>query len=540
MATQLDSRTTKRKQRRLDPDSPAQSQPFSIGGLIVKIICLGIVVALAIMLTPALVSGGQWTFLAVIWGIVVVLLAVYATRRLLPAKYLAPGTLLLILFVVYPIIVTFQLSATNLGDGTRTTKEVSISRIIANSAVQIDGARTFELTVGSEGASTAGPYTFLLVDSETGDVYAGTPEGLTELDPDAVTVEDGVITAADGYTILSRTEVNELSQPGGPLEGFAVPTENGVITAQGFSAVELSSPLEYDEATDTITNTETGVEYTPVQTGDRKYFTSEDGERLSDISWGENVGFDNYIRAFTDPTIARDFVGIFAWTLTFAILSVATTLVLGMFLATVLNDPRLRGQKVLRAVLLVPYAIPAFISLLVWSSFYNPEFGLINTTLGLNIDWFGDPFWAKVAVLMTNLWLGFPYMFLVCTGALQAIPSDLKEAASIDGATGWTNFRKITFPLMLVSIAPLLVASFAFNFNNFGAIFLLTEGGPFSPENPTAGGTDILISYTYRLAFGTGAQQVGFAAAISVLLFILTGILAAIQFRATKQLEELS
>ncbi|MGC5224576.1 ABC transporter permease subunit [Micromonospora sp. DT81.3] len=492
------------------------------------------------MLTPALLSSGQWVFLAVIWGIVIILVVVYATRRFLPAKYLLPGTLFLIVFVIYPIIVTFQLSVTNFGDGTRTTKEVSISRIIANSAVQVEGARTFDLAVGSAGASTAGPYTFLLVDNETGDVYAGTPDGLEELDPDAVTVEDGAITAADGYTILSRGEVNELSQADGPLAGFAVPTEDGVITAQGFSAVELSSPLEYDEATDTITNTETGVEYTPVQTGDRKYFTSEDGERLSDLSWGENVGLDNYIRAFTDPTIARDFVGIFVWTLTFAVLSVATTLVLGMFLATVLNDPRLRGQKMLRAVLLVPYAIPAFISLLVWSSFFNSEFGLINTTLGLSIDWFGDPFWAKVAVLMANLWLGFPYMFLVCTGALQAIPSDLKEAASIDGATGWTNFRKITFPLMLVSIAPLLVASFAFNFNNFGAIFLLTEGGPFTPDNPTAGGTDILISYTYRLAFGGGAQQIGFAAAVSVLLFILTGILAAIQFRATRQLEELS
>ncbi|HEX5729774.1 MAG TPA: sugar ABC transporter permease, partial [Microbacterium sp.] len=321
-----------------------------MGGLIIKIICLGVIAALAFMLTPPLVSSGQWVFLAVIWGIVLVVVVVYATKRFLPAKYLLPGTLLLVLFVVYPVILTFQLSATNYGDGTRTTKEVSISRIIANSAVQVEGARTFELTVGSEGASTSGPYTFLLVDTETGDVYAGTPEGLDELDPDAVTVEDGVITAADGYTILSRAEVNELSQSGGPLEGFAVPTEDGVITAQGFSAVELSSPLEYDEATDTITNTETGVEYTPVQTGDRKYFTSADGERLSDLSWGEDVGFDNYIRVFTDPTISRDFIGIFIWTLVFATVSVAATFALGLALATVLNDPRLRGQKLFRSV----------------------------------------------------------------------------------------------------------------------------------------------------------------------------------------------
>jgi len=131
-------------------------------------------------------------------------------------------------------------------------------------------------------------------------------------------------------------------------------------------------------------------------------------------------------------------------------------------------------------------------------------------------------------------------MFLVCTGALQSIPGDLKEAASIDGASGFTQFRKITFPLLLVSVAPLLVSSFAFNFNNFNAIQLLTKGGPFSSDNPTAGGTDILISYTYRLAFGTGGQQIGFASAVSVALFILTGVIAALQFRATRFLEDVN
>ncbi len=546
MAIQSDDKTKtppddpgKKKERRVETRGAAKIRPSTtLSGLIVKIVCVGIIVALAVMVTPALVGTGQWAFLAVIWGIVAVLIVTYATKRLLPAKYLVPGTLLLVLFVIYPIIVTFQLSSTNFGDGTRTTKEVSISRIIANSAVQVDGARSFELSVGSEGATTAGPYTFLLVDSESGDVFAGTPDGLDPLDSDAVTVEDGRVTAADGFTVLSRVEVNDLSQGDGPLAGFAVPTDNGVVTQQGFRAVELSSVLEYDPASDTITNTETGVDYTPVQAGDRKYFTSEDGDRLSDISWGENVGLTNYVRAFTDPAISRDFFGIFAWTLIFAILSVATTFGLGLFLATVLNDSRMKGQRVFRSILLLPYAIPAFISLLVWSSFFNPEFGLINSMTGLSINWLGDPFWAKVAVLLANLWLGFPYMFLVSTGALQAIPSDLKEAASIDGATGWTNFRKITFPLLLVTVAPLLVASFAFNFNNFGAIFLLTEGGPFTPDNPTAGGTDILISYTYRLAFGGAGQQIGFASAISVMLFVLTGILAAIQFRATKKLEE--
>jgi arabinogalactan oligomer/maltooligosaccharide transport system permease protein len=521
------------------PEPQKGKESGGVLATVVKILVLGTAVGVAAAATPGLLAGGRWFFLAVVWGIVAVLLVTYATGRFIPAKYLVPGSLFLLLFVVYPILMTFQLSTTNFGDGTRNTKEVTISRIIGNAAQQVEGARTFELAVASQGTTTSGPYTFLLLDPATGDAFAGTEDGLAELDADAVTVEDDAITAADGYTILENREVNELSQPGGPLEGFAVPTEDGVIRAQGFSAVELFTPLEYSQATDTITNVETGVEYTPVQVGDRKFFSSAEGERLSDQSWGESIGFDNYVRALTDPQIAGDFVGIFLWTLAFAVLSVATTFALGLFLATVLNDSRVRGQRAYRSILLLPYAIPGFISLLVWSSFYNREFGLMNNLTGLDINWLGDPFWAKVAILLANLWLGFPYMFLVSTGALQAIPGDLKEAASLDGASGWTNFRKITFPLLLVSVAPLLVSSFAFNFNNFNAIFLLTEGGPFSPDNPTAGGTDLLISYTYRLAFGGGAQLIGFASAVSVLLFVITGVLAAIQFRATRVLEEI-
>lgn len=528
------SRTARRAER-----SPESTGSTKVLPLIVKIVLLGMIGGVAAALTPALIATERWAFLIVIWAIVGFLVWVYATTKRIPAKYLVPGSLFLVILVVYPILMTFQLSTTNYGGGTRGTKEVTIARIIGNSAQQVEGARAFGLSVGSEGTAVSGPFTFLLVDAGTQDVFAGTEEGLAPLDEGAVTVENGIVTEAEGFTILTRSEINELSQRDGPLDGFAVPTDGGVIRAQGFRAVELSTPLEYDEATDTITNTETGVEYTPVQSGDRKYFTSADGQRLSDQSWGESVGFDNYRRIFTDPRVSSDFIGIFLWTLAFAVLSVGTTFVLGLLLATVLNDPRLGGQKIYRSLLLLPYAIPGFIALLVWSGFYNTEFGLINETLGLNINWFGDPLWAKVAILGTNLWMGFPYMFLVCTGALQAIPGDLKEAASIDGASGFTNFRKITFPLLLVSVAPLLVASFAFNFNNFNAIFLLTEGGPFSPANPTAGGTDILISYTYRLAFGAAAQQIGFASAISVILFILTGVLAAIQFRATRVLEEM-
>ncbi|NTW41374.1 MAG: ABC transporter permease subunit [Cellulomonadaceae bacterium] len=507
--------------------------------LVVKVAGAGLIAALAVAITPPLIAQQRWAFLVAFYVIVALLVAVYATGRAIPAKYLVPGALFLAVFIVYPILMTFQLSTTNYGDGTRTSKEVTISKILAASAVQGPDARTFTLAVGTTGSVNAGPFTFFLVDKDSGDAYVGTEEGLEPAD-DTVTVTDGTVTAADGFTMLTKSEINTNSAVGGTLEGYAVPTDNGVITAQGFSAIELSTPLEYDAATDTITNTQTGVTYTPQRSGDRSYFTSADGERVSTQSWGESIGWDNYKRIFTNPQISSNFVGIFLWTLAFAVLSVGTTFLLGLALAIVLNDPRMRGQKVYRSVLLLPYAIPGFISLSVWASFFNKDFGLLNEMLNTSINWFGNAAWAKVAIILTNLWMGFPYMFLVSTGALQAVPSELKEAASIDGASGWMQFRKVTLPLVLVSVAPLLVASFAFNFNNFNAIQLLTEGGPFNPANPTAGGTDILISYTYRLAFGSSAQQIGFASAISVILFILTGLLAAIQFRGTRALEDVN
>jgi arabinogalactan oligomer/maltooligosaccharide transport system permease protein len=515
---------------------------FESGGgtvlpLIIKILFLGVVIGVAVALTPTLVGQEQWPFLIGIWVITAVLVATYSTKRALPAKYLVPGLLLLAIFVVYPIGVTAKTSFTNYGDGTRSTKEEAVSQIIGSSVVQTPDAPRYNLTVGTTGSKTSGPFTFFLVDPD-GNAFAGTPDGLEELDAGAATIESGFVREADGYTILTGQELNAAADA---LADFTVPTEDGAIRQLGISqAFEGETTLEYDEAADTITDVQTGTVYSIQQEGDREFYVDEAGNRVSDQSWTANVGLLNYEKLLTDSRIRADFVRIFLWTLVFATLSVVTTFLLGLALAATLNDPRLRGQKIYRAVLIVPYAIPGFISLLVWASFFNTDFGLINDLTGLSVNWFGNTTTARIAVVLTNLWMGFPYMFLVCTGALQAIAPELKEAAAIDGASGWKGFSRVTFPLLLVTVAPLLVATFAYNFNNFNAIQLLTEGGPFAPDNPTAGGTDILISYTIRLAFGAGGAQIGFASAVSVVLFVITGVIAAVQFRATKVLEDVN
>jgi len=144
-------------------------------------------------------------------------------------------------------------------------------------------------------------------------------------------------------------------------------------------------------------------------------------------------------------------------------------------------------------------------------------------------------------VILVSVWLTVPYFFLVSLGALQSIPSELIEAAEVDGGGAWQVFRKITLPLLLVAVAPLMIASFAFNFNNFNNIYLLTGGGPALNDSPVAGATDILISYTYKIAFAAGkGQDYGLASAIAIFIFFTVGTISAISFSRTRALENLA
>lgn len=279
------------------------------------------------------------------------------------------------------------------------------------------------------------------------------------------------------------------------------------------------------------------------------YEVQDDGSRVVVGGYVSYIGVENFAKLINDPRLRGPFLRIFNWTFIWASLSVLFTFVIGLMLAIVLNDQRLRGKRVYRTLLIIPWAIPAFISVLVWRvGWFNETYGVINKILitqlfgGEPIRWLGDPFWAKVAVLIVNTWLGFPYMMTVSLGALQSIPDTLYEAASIDGARRFRQFRKITLPLLMTSIAPLLVGAFAFNFNNFVNIYLLTRGGPAMPDSITnAGSTDILISYTYKLAFQSErGQDFGYAAAISVFIFIIVAGISYFNFRFSGAFEEMN
>ena len=211
----------------------------------------------------------------------------------------------------------------------------------------------------------------------------------------------------------------------------------------------------------------------------------------------------------------------------------------GLILAIAL-DKKIRFRNFYRALLILPYAMPSFMSILIWAGMLNRDYGSVNTLLGHHIDWLGQVWLARAAVLIVNLWLGFPYFYLISTGAIQALPGDLEEAAAIDGASGPQIFWRIKLPLVLQILSPMLIASFAFNFNNFNLVYLLTRGGPTNVlGGETAGGTDLLITYAYKTAFATNDQNYGLASAISVVVFVIVGAISMWSLRRSKVLEDM-
>jgi ABC-type sugar transport system permease subunit len=256
------------------------------------------------------------------------------------------------------------------------------------------------------------------------------------------------------------------------------------------------------------------------------------------------VGLQNYKELFFDPATKFVFFKALSWTVTWALGSVTLTFFLGAFLAVMLNDLTGKSKILYRMIFIIPYSIPFFISVLIFKGMLNKDFGEINHFLSFlkisPVPWLENKLWARVSVLLVNLWLGFPYMLLVITGILQSIPKSIYEASSLEGATKFQNFRFLTFPLVLRAMIPLLMGSFAFNFNNFVGIYLLTGGGPvISNVSTPLGETDILISYTYRLAFeGSQGQNFATASAVSMMIFIIVVALTLLNFKVSKKLNK--
>ncbi|MEU7997048.1 ABC transporter permease subunit [Micromonospora sp. NPDC049060] len=508
--------------------------PITLTGMLVKVVLLGLVAGIAVWAAFPLIEAELWVGLAVLLATTAGLFYLYLTPRHIPVKYLFPGTLFLVAFQIIPVLYTASTAFTNFGDGHRGSKDDAIVAIQSGSVTQVPGSVQYPLTVATKGDPATGALVFLVTDPQTNTVSVGDTEGLRPLDAGSVTVAPGgKVTAADGYQILNFGEASNRSKD---ITDLVVPTSGGALRSSGLSrAYEGKAVRAYDAGCDCIRDSETGKTWTA--DGKVGSFVAADGETLAQ-GWQVNVGLRNFADVLTDPAISGPFFSTLIWNFAFALGSTGFTFLLGMGIALALHSPRMRGTNFYRVLLILPYAMPSFAMLLVWRDMFNTDFGLINNLFGLGVDWFGETWSARLAVLLVQLWLGYPYMFLVTTGALQAIPRELTEATSVDGASPFQSFRAVTMPLLLVAISPLLIASFAYNFNNFNAIQFVTEGGPFPADNPTAGATDLLITYTYRLAFGAQGAEYGLAAAVSIFIFAIVATVSAISFSRTRKQEE--
>ncbi|MFD6533975.1 carbohydrate ABC transporter permease [Streptomyces sp. NPDC060184] len=239
------------------------------------------------------------------------------------------------------------------------------------------------------------------------------------------------------------------------------------------------------------------------------------------------VGLDNYKDALT----GGEFVSTLGWTLVWTIACVSITFCLGMALANILNR-RIVGRSAYRMALILPWAVPGFVSVFAWRFLYNEDRGILNAMLGgVGIDgipWLNDPTWAKFSVIAVNVWLGVPFMMVALLGGLQSIPAEQYEAAEMDGATAWQRFRHITVPGLAPVSTTVVLLSTIWTFNMFPVIFLLTRGGP-------GESTQILVTQAYKFSFEISPRDYAQSSTWGVLILVLLMIFAAVYRRVLRK-----
>ncbi len=482
-----------------------------------------------------------FTQLIIIIGIITVMLnLIFLIPKAYPFRWMALGLSFLILFVIYPIIFTVYVAFTNYGDGHLLTKEQALP-IIEKATYLPEEGKSYSWTAFK---AESGDYALWLINDD-GETFLGKPgEEIVPAKPGDSGIGEadskGIPVSIEGYErlngLIAATD-KEL-----PNIKFGLEGDQTIQIRSPSEAAELETRYQYDEATDTIVDQSNGDIYYNVD----GTFSTRDGKTIKP-GFRTVVGFKNFKDFTTSPALRGPLVRIIIWNFIFPTISVLSTFALGLTIAILFNDPDFPFKKLIQSLLIIPYTIPGLISIIIWRGMMNSEFGVINRILdgliGWAPHWTTEPIWAQIAILIVNLWLGYPYFMLVASGALQSIPSDIYEASMIDGASGWQSFRRITLPLLLVAVGPLLIASYVFNFNNFNLIYLFISGGPpIVGASTQAGHTDILISYVYKLAFESGGRgvQYGLASAISIIVFFIVGAITLVQFRFTNMWEEVS
>lgn len=450
---------------------------------------------------------------------------VYLSRGGFAWRYLFPGIAGMLVFIAFPLVYTAQIGFTNYSS----THLLSESRVREYLLEQHDAVED-QVLAYSVHASGADYRLVLKTEGEAAPRWVSPPLALRagkEVRVDLAAAD----AAAPTSTALPLPELIKHRDALGKL--VLVMPDKSELHYLGLREFGPVKPQWTANADETLTRTADSTVFKPNR--DTGFFESSTGEVLQP-GFKAFIGAANYTRMLFDAEFRGPFLSIFTWTVVFSALTVFFATAIGMLFAVMLNWEGMKYRTTYRTLLFLPYAVPGFISILVFKGLFNQNFGEINAILdallGVKPAWFADPLLAKTMLVIVNVWLGYPYIMILCSGLLKAIPADLYEASALAGASPATNFFKITAPLIIKPLAPLLVSAFAFNFNNFVLIALLTDGRPdFLSTKLPAGQTDILVSYTYRIAFRDSGSDFGLAAAISTLIFFLVAALSLINLR---------
>jgi ABC-type sugar transport system permease subunit len=509
--------------RRTGPGASSARRPRSW----MRFLLIPLVLALDVLTAVwswSIFAQGLWLIGSVIVLIVVGINVGALVLRATALRWMLPTLALLVAFALAPIVYTAYVALTNYNGTHLLTQQQAVTALERQTYTPKDATRyAWAAYQGGDGRLA-----LYLVPEKGSSSDRFTRAGGASEDARAgsgifgAADADGFPDKIDGFTRLNPIEkvqrINEISA----TRFGAAPTVYRVVSASQVAAALSQYRVHADGS---VTDVTTGIVYRPQASG---YFESAAGKRIQP-AFQNFVGLDNVVRLFTDERVRGPFLTILLWTLAFAIVVVVVQFALSLLYAIVLTSRFVhpRAARVVRAVLLLPYVIPAYLMILTWASLFNSQTGLVpsvlQTVFGLDPSWIGTSAGARIAMLVVGIWLGFPYFLLINTGALQSIPAELIEAAAVDGASPWRRFRAVVFPLLMRTIAPLLVLAFAFNFNNFYLAYLLFRGGPPMPQAQVpAGDTDLLISFTYKVSFGSvgGGNDYALAAVITSLIFV--------------------
>ncbi len=241
------------------------------------------------------------------------------------------------------------------------------------------------------------------------------------------------------------------------------------------------------------------------------------------------IGLGQYAAVLAEPA----FWGVFLKTIIWTVVNVVFHVGIGVFLAVILHQKFIRGKSAWRVLLIIPWAVPQYITALTWRGMFNYEYGAVNLLIesfgGGAVAWLNDPLAAFAAAILTNVWLGFPFMMVIALGGLQSIPAELYEAADVDGASAWTQFRTITAPLLKPVMVPAITLGTIWTFNNINVVWLVSNGG--EPNDQT----HILVSYVYEAAFSM--YRFGWAAALSMVIFAVLFLFTQVFLSRTQATE---